>query len=130
MTQARMGKTVDTALLCPAEIPYINFVFWDIVSHRGFNAILMIIYAKTQTLCLFCTARKKPPLRILRWFFVNLKHDNRIMSRIRVDEDGALAASTVFCKLFCDEVALNLETTALMVMLPTLTVRLNIQIGL
>jgi hypothetical protein len=31
--------------------------------------------------------------------------------RIRVDEYGALAKSTVFCKFICDEVALNLETT-------------------
>jgi hypothetical protein len=49
-TQAQKGKTMDTELLSPVELLHIDFAFWDIISHRGFNAILMIIDAKTQNL--------------------------------------------------------------------------------
>jgi hypothetical protein len=64
MTQVRKGKTVDTSTLQPGELLHIDFAFWDVLSHRGFNAALMIIDTNTRFLWLFCTASKKLPVHI------------------------------------------------------------------
>jgi hypothetical protein len=85
MTQSRKGKTMDTESLGLAERLHIDFVFWYIVSRRGFHAILMVIDANSRTLWLFYTASKKPPLHILWWFFANLRRENRVLSRIHAN---------------------------------------------
>jgi hypothetical protein len=62
-------------------------------------------------LWIFCTASKKPPVHIFRWFFSNLRRENITLVDICVDEDGALAGSSAFATFLRDEEQLNLETT-------------------
>jgi hypothetical protein len=67
MTQAIKGKTANRSNLKSGELLHMDFAFWDVLSQ------LMIIYATTRMLWLFCTASKNPPLHIRRWFFTNLR---------------------------------------------------------
>jgi hypothetical protein len=108
MTQVIKVKTVNTPNINPGELLHMDLAFWDVLSHQGFLALLMIIDAKNW---LFCTTIKKPPLHILRWFFTSIRRENRHLVHICVDEDGALPGSTAFCKYIRDEEALNIETT-------------------
>jgi hypothetical protein len=111
LPQFRKGKTVSTAKLQPGELLHMDFAFWDILSRRNFTAVLTIVDACTRMLWLFCTASKKPPVHILRWFFANLRREKITLANIRVDEDGALAGSSAFATFLRDEEQLNLETT-------------------
>jgi hypothetical protein len=54
------GPTTNTDKLSPGQLLHIDFGFWDIVSHRGFSSMLLIIDAKTRMLWLFCTSNKAP----------------------------------------------------------------------
>jgi hypothetical protein len=110
MTQVCKGKTVDTSKLQPSELFHIDFTFWDVLSHHGFNAVLMIIDAKTIFVWLFCTSSKKPLLHNLWWFFAKIRHEKHALAPIQVDEDEALAKSTAYCKFIRDEDALLLDT--------------------
>jgi hypothetical protein len=88
-----------------------DFSFWDVVSHRSFTAMLTINDAKTRTLWLFCTSSKKPPIRIICWFFTQLRCEQRTLATVCVDEDGSLARSSLFCTFIRDEAKLGLDTT-------------------
>jgi hypothetical protein len=88
-----------------------DFAFWDVVSHCGFTAMLTIIDAKTRTLWLFFTSSKKPPIHIVRWFFTQLRREQRTLATVRVDEDGSLDRSSLFCAFIRDETKLGLDTT-------------------
>jgi hypothetical protein len=111
MTREIKGKTYDTAALAPGALLHMDFAFWDVVSHRGFTAMLTIIDAKTRTLWLFCTSRKKPLIHIVRWFFTQLRLKQRTLATVRVDKDGSLARSSLFCAFTRDEDKLGLDTT-------------------
>jgi hypothetical protein len=111
MTREIKGKTCDTAALAPGALLHMDFAFWDVVSHRGFTAMLTIIDANTRTLWLFCTSSKKPPIHIVRWFFTKLRREQRTLATVRVDEDGSLARSSLFCAFIRDEAKLGLDTT-------------------
>jgi hypothetical protein len=111
MTREIKGKSCDIAALSPGALLHMDFAFWDVVSHRGFTAMLTIIDAKTRTLWLFCTSSKKPPIHIVRWFFIQLRREQRTLDTVRVDEDGSLACSSLFCAFIRDESKLGLDTT-------------------
>jgi hypothetical protein len=49
-----------------------DFAFWNIISHRGFSAVLIIIDAGAQFMWLFCTSSKKYLIHIIRWSIANL----------------------------------------------------------
>jgi len=93
------GSTTNTDNLSPGQLLHIDFGFWDIVSHRGFSSMLLIIDAKTRMLWLFCTSNKRATIKILSYFFSIMKKENKILHTIRVDEDGAPARSYEFTDL-------------------------------
>jgi hypothetical protein len=93
------------------ELLHMDVAFWDILLHHSFTAFLTIVDTSTHMLWLFCTARKKPPVHILRWFFANLGREKHILANIRVGEDGALARSSAFATFIQDEEHLNINTT-------------------
>jgi hypothetical protein len=111
MTQIRKGKTIHTLHMQPGELLNMDLAFWDVFARRGFNAIFIIIDAKTQMVWFFCTASKKPPLHILHWLFMNLCREKRLMAHIRVEGDGDLSKSTAFCKYIRESEALHLKIT-------------------
>ena len=81
-----------------------------IISLRGFTSFLSVKDAATNYTWAFPTRHKKPPLDIITYLFQVLHKEARTVKRIRVDEDGALAGSTDFCKLIHLE-SIVLETT-------------------
>jgi hypothetical protein len=106
LPQFKKGKTISTRDLQPGELLPMEFAFWDIISHGHFIAVLTIVDAATRMIWLFCTARKKPLIHILRWFFANLHREKLSLANIRVDEDGS-----AFATFIRDKDQLNLETT-------------------
>jgi hypothetical protein len=48
MTQGMKANTVDASHLKPVELLHIYFAFWDVFSHHGLLALLMIIDSKTH----------------------------------------------------------------------------------
>ena len=55
---------------------HVNF-FMNIVSIRDFSVVLIGVDAKTRHLWKVCTAGKRPPLEMLRFFLTQLKTDGR-----------------------------------------------------
>jgi hypothetical protein len=104
------GPTTSTSHLSPGQLLHIDFGFRDITSHRGFSSMLLIIDAKTCMLWIFCTANKRAPIKILSYFFSIMKKENKNITTIRVDEDGALARSYEFTELLLQH-SITLETT-------------------
>jgi hypothetical protein len=82
MMQSRKGKTIGTSHLQSGEVLYMDFAFWDVLSHRGFSAIFMIIDANTRVLWLFFTASKTSSSYSPR-FFTNLRRKKRLLARWR-----------------------------------------------
>jgi hypothetical protein len=107
LPQFRKRKTASTDNLKPGELMHMDFTFWDITLLRMFTAVLIIIYAKTRMLWLFCTSSKKPPMHILRWFFANLRREKRMLANIRVDEDGDMAGSASFTTIWKPRAAMH-----------------------
>jgi hypothetical protein len=95
----------------PGELLHMDFAFWDHILSRNFTAVLAIVDISTHIIWLFFTARKKPPINFLRWFFANLSRDFFSFANIRVDAECALARSSAFTTFIKDEEQLNLETT-------------------
>ena len=93
------GMTMNTDSLIPGELIYIDFFFVDVVSIRGFSAVLVVVDAKTRRLWKFCTPSKRPPLEILRFFLIQLKTAGRPVQKIRTDLGGELAKCSKVCKL-------------------------------
>jgi hypothetical protein len=111
LTRATKGKICDTSSLTPGSLLHMDFGFWDVPSHRGFMAVLVIIDAKTTHVWVFCTTSKEPPIHILRWFFVQLHLEGSQLAHVHVDEDRALARSSLFCTFIRDEANLGIDTT-------------------
>jgi hypothetical protein len=93
--QFKKGKTVTMEHIKPGELVHINFDFWNIVSRRGLTAVLTIVDACSRFIWLLCTASKKLPIRILRWFIANICCEDHTLAQIRVYEDGALTGSSL-----------------------------------
>jgi hypothetical protein len=104
------GHTTNTDNLLPGQLLHLDFGFWDTPSHRGFTSMLLIIDAKTRMLWLFCTANKRPPLKILDYSLSTLTKENKTIHTIRVDEDGAFARNYEFTEFLLRH-KINLETT-------------------
>ena len=67
------GMTMNTDSLIPGELIHIDFFIMDVVSIRGFSAVLVVVDVKTRRLWKFCTPGKRPSLEILHFFFTQLK---------------------------------------------------------
>jgi hypothetical protein len=104
------GKTSPMAHLLPRQLLHIEIGFCNIISHRGFSSMLIIIDAKTRMLWLFCTSDKCPPNRILMYFFSIISKQNKTITTNKVDEDGALACSYEFIELL-QQHSITCETT-------------------
>ena len=85
---------------------HIDF-FMDIVSIRGFSAVLIVVDAKTRQLWKFCTPGKHPLLEISLFFLTQLKTAGRSVQTNRTDLGGELAKSSEVCKLLHDDFQLQ-----------------------
>jgi hypothetical protein len=111
LPQLSKGNTVSTGHLHSEESLHMDFAFLNIVSRHRLLAVLEIVDACSRFLWVFLTSSKKLPIHILHWFIANLRREKRLLTNICVNEDGALARSTVFTTFIHDEAKLNQETT-------------------
>ena len=103
-------KKQDWSKYEPGESMHMDFAFMPETSIRGFTSFLSIKDAATNYTWIFLSRNKRPPLDILTFFISILKKENRYIRYVRVDEDGALANSTEFCKLIMFH-QITLQTT-------------------
>ncbi|MGB0424036.1 MAG: hypothetical protein ACPGED_06935, partial [Flavobacteriales bacterium] len=103
-------KKVDWTEYKPGESIHMDFAFMPVVSIRGFTAFLAMKDAATNYTWVFVTHNKRPPLDIIQFFLLSLKKENRTTRFVRVDEDGALARSTAYCKLLLNN-TIKMQTT-------------------
>ena len=94
----------------PGELLSMDFAFMPQNSLRGFKSFLSVKDAATNYTWVFPTRHKRAPLEILTHLFGVLRKEERVVKRVRVDEDGALARNTEYCKLIALEKCV-LETT-------------------
>ena len=92
-------KKQDWSQYSPGESIHMDFAFMPQTSIRGFTSFLSVKDAATNYTWIFLSRNKRPPLDVLTFFISILKKEQRIIRYVRVDEDGALANSTEFCKL-------------------------------
>ena len=87
-----------------------DFSFSDVASVRGFVALFTLIDCSTRYPFGFPCRNKSAPVDIMRWLQAVLTKQDRPITFLRVDEDGALARSTEF--LFtCYELGIVVQTT-------------------
>jgi hypothetical protein len=63
--------TTSTDNLSPGQLLQIDFGFWDLLSHRGFSSMLLIIDAETCMLWLFLLLTNVLPSKIYPTFFLS-----------------------------------------------------------
>ena len=78
---------------------HVDYAFMPQPSIRDFTAFLAVKDAATNYTWIFPTRNKRPPLDIVKYLLSILQKENRPTKYARVDEDGALANNTEFCKL-------------------------------
>jgi len=83
----------------PEEALHMDYELMSQPSIRGFTAFLAVKDAATNYTWVFPTRNKRPPLDIVKYLLAILQKENRPTTYVRVDEDGALANNTEFCKL-------------------------------
>ena len=105
------GITMNTDSLIPSELIHIDFFFMDVVSIRGFSAVLVVVDAKTRRLWKLYTPGKRPPLEIFRIFLTQLKTAGRPVQKIRIDLGSELAKCSEVCKLLYSDFQCLLQTT-------------------
>ena len=110
-TKLRKGRSVDKSHLTPFERIHMDYEFFGLESIRGFTSGLNITCGSTSyTICFPCKSRN-PPLRIVKYVITLLRNMGYTVIFVRVDEDGALAKSSEFCRLIRDDLFCLLETT-------------------
>ena len=109
-TKLPRGKLVDKTTLPPFQRIHVDFSFFGYKSIRGFTSALDICCGTTSYPVGFPGKSKTPPLETIRWFISVIRNMGFETTFVRVDEDGALAKSSEFCKLLVDMNCV-LETT-------------------
>ena len=73
--------------------------------------MLTVVCENTVMLWVFPTAYKIPPFPIIRFILTILNNEQHPLTRVRVDEDGALENSTYVTNLLIEEFKISVETT-------------------
>ena len=105
------GTTVENSNLQPGDIVHMNSPFYNVTSIRGFTSTPTVVYANTRMLCVFPTAFKIAPVRIIRFILTTLMNEQHPCKRVRVDKDIALTNSTDVTNLLIDEFKTSMENT-------------------
>ena len=99
MTTINKGTTVETSNLQPGELVYMEFVFYNVTSIRGFTSILTVICEKTIMLWSFPTESKLSPVCTIHFIITTLNNEQCPCKCIRFYECGALEKSTYVTNL-------------------------------
>ena len=110
-TKLHRGKPVDKSNLRPFERLHMDYEFFGVESIRGFSAGLNITCAATSYTMCFPTPSRSPPVILVKYIVSVLRNMGYKVIFIRVDEDGALAQSTEFCRMIQHDIKCLLETT-------------------
>ena len=90
ITTFSKGTTVDNINFQPEEIVYMNFVFYNVTSIRGFTSMLNVVYKNTRMIWLFTNVSKWSTIRNINSILTTLKNEQQPWKLVRVNEDGAL----------------------------------------
>ena len=104
------GKPVDKTNMRPFEWLHMDYEFFGVTSVRGFSAGLNITFAATSYTMCFPAPSRSPPVDLVRYILTILKNMGYKIIFIQVDEDGALAQSTEFCRMVQKDIKCLLET--------------------
>lgn len=96
------GPTIKYNTYKPGQFLFMDFVFFNVESIRGFHSALRIIDGNTSMPFTFTTRHKRAPLSILTWFLNYLDRNDRACKIVRTDRGGELADNTEIRKLFAE----------------------------
>ena len=97
------GPKQHTNAIPPFTILHFDFQFFGIASIRGFTSSLAIVCGSTSYPFNFPTKSKAPPIDILGYVLRSIRTMGFNPIYCHMDEDGALARSSEFCKAIIDE---------------------------
>ena len=104
------GHLEDKTTLPPFSRLHLDFHFFSVKSIRGFTSALAAVCGSTSYPFNFPTKAKTPPIDITLYLIRTVRSLGFQINIIRVDEDGALARSSEFCKAIINE-NIVLQTT-------------------
>ena len=87
-----------------------DFAFFNVEIICGFTSTFVAICSATSHPFVFPSRSKHPPLDILKILVTTLRNQDKKVSFIRVDEDGALERSSGFTKT-CHNTDIIVQTT-------------------
>ena len=113
---ARMTRIPRLVLTDHTPLPlgtrfHADYVFFNIVSIRGFSAALIIVEWTSRYLWIFPSRSKSAPLDTALYFFNQMQRQGFPCIRLRTDEDGALINNTEFCKMMVNSLGMTVEGT-------------------
>ena len=97
------GKLEDKTNLPPFMRLHLDFHFYNVTSIRGYVSSLGAVCASTSYPFNFPSKSRAPPLEILKYLIRTIRSMGFQVVFIKVDEDGALAQSSQFCKGIMEE---------------------------
>ena len=104
------GPLHNTNNIAPFTILHFDFQFFGVKSIRGFTSSLAVVCGSTSYPFNFPTKSKAPPIDILIYVLNTVKTMGFNTVYCHMDEDGALARCSEFCKTIVDQACI-LRTT-------------------
>ena len=97
-TKISRGTTTNVSNFSPGFMLQMDFAFFNVESIHGFTSTFVAVCSATSYPFGFPSRSKRPPLDILKSLIATLRNQDKKVTFIQVDEDGALARSSEFMK--------------------------------
>ena len=95
-TNIPRGPTTDVSKFSPGFMLQMDFAFFNVQSICVFTSTFVAVCFATSYPFGFPSIIKRPPLDILKFLVTTLINQDKKVSFIRVDEDGAISRSSEF----------------------------------
>ena len=109
-TKITRGPTIDVSKIFPGSMLQIDFAFFNVEIIRGFTSTFVAICSDTSNPFVFLPRSKHPPLYTLKFLITISRNQDKKVSFIWVDEDGALARSSEFTRT-CHNMTIVVQNT-------------------
>ena len=108
-TKIPRGPTIDVSKHFPGSMLQIDFAFFNVEIICGFTSTFVDICSDTSNPFVFLPRSKHQTLNTLKFFITILRNQDKKVSFIQVDEDGALARSSEFTRT-CHNMTIVVQT--------------------